>query len=80
MKMVASGTYTYDGKKLTMTVTDMQVPDQLKALITPAIMEKAKKTPAVIDVKLEGDKLTLTPEAGGSSMAAAGAGTFTKVK
>ena len=75
MKMEASGTYTYDGKQITMKITDMNVPDQLKSVI-----DKVKATPVIIDAKLDGDKLTLTQDAAAGTAASASTGTFTRVK
>ncbi len=80
MHMEASGTYVYDGKKMTMTLTDIKVPDQLKAFAKPEDIAKAKATPSVVEVKLEEEKLTLTPTGGAASMGAAAGGTFTRVK
>ena len=79
--MEASGTYTYDGKKLVMTITDIQVPEQLKAMLPPDALKKAKEKPIELDAKLEGDKLTITPPQGAKAMAAsASGGVFTRVK
>ena len=77
----ASGTYTFDGKKLMMTIQDIQVPEALKAMFTAEALKKVKEKPVELDAKLDGDKLTLTPAQGSSSMSAsASGGTFTRVK
>ena len=73
------GTYTYDGKKITMSVTDIKLPDELKQLA--AAFDKVKEKPIIVDAKLDKDTLTLTPEPGGAAGSGAGVGgTFTRVK
>jgi hypothetical protein len=79
MHIEASGTYTFDGKKLVMTTTNIKLPDQLKKLAP--MIEQDKGKPVSIDAKLEGDKLTFSTPAGTAAGASGGAGgTFTRVK
>jgi hypothetical protein len=59
-----TGTYTYDGKKLKMTVTDIKVddaklPEQVKAMIKGQI-EETKTKSQESDVKIEGEVISLT--------------------
>ncbi len=56
-----SGTYTFDGKQLTLTVTDVKLPDAMKSQKTPTDMEKHTSAQ---DAELNGDKLTISPAEG----------------
>ena len=80
MHMESSGTYVSDTTKITMTITDIKMPEQFKALAKPEDIAKAKATPYVVDFKLEEEKLTLTPTGGPAAMGPVTGGTFTRVK
>ncbi|MEI7985591.1 MAG: hypothetical protein WCI55_08175 [Armatimonadota bacterium] len=61
-----TGTYTFDGKKIKMTVTDIKVDDanlpaQVKEMIKGQIEQTKSKTQES-DVKIEGEVVTLTSE------------------
>lgn len=74
----ASGNYTYDGKKLVMTITEMKIPDQLKAFVNE---EEVKKKPNTLEAQLVEDTLVIKPESTATGAAAqASTGTFKRVK
>ena len=71
-----TGTYTFDGKKLKMTTTEMKmddskIPAQYKELAKSAFnaqAAQAKGKTEEIDVKLEGDTATFTQATGKATL------------
>lgn len=70
------GTYTFDGKKLKMTVTDMkfddsQIPAQYKEIAKSQFATQAtaaKGKTEEIDVTLDGDKATFSQKSGTATL------------